>query len=309
MNYNKLPLSISEQIERLQSRGLAFDDENRAAHYLSNISYYRLRAYTYPFQDNDDPNHPFIKKVNFEDIISLYVFDRRLRFIVFNALEKVEIALRTKIVYEMAVSYGSHWYENPDLFKNNHFFEKNSENIKRELARSKEDFIEHYMKTYQNPSNPPSWMTLEVVSMNTLSLLFNNVVECDAKKRILTAFGHQRYDILISWIHAFVGLRNVCAHHGRLWNSRFTISPKIPYNTKFLFLNNRNFVGNKLYALLCCLNYTLRIVSPNCNFVPAIKAHLKTCGLINLHQMGFPKNWESEPLWNSDHVFEPIKIN
>ncbi len=91
MKYQKQPLSIAEQIAKLEGRGLLFKDKNLAAKYLSNISYYRLRAYTYPFQDNDDPNmdHQFIREdITFQDIIDLYVFDRRLRSLVFNELEK-----------------------------------------------------------------------------------------------------------------------------------------------------------------------------------------------------------------------------
>ena len=97
--YEKSPISIEEQVQKLKSKGLVINDEELAARYLSNISYYRLRAYTYPFQDNSDPekHHEFLRKdINFKDIIDLYCFDRRLRFLVFNALEKVEVALRAK---------------------------------------------------------------------------------------------------------------------------------------------------------------------------------------------------------------------
>ncbi len=59
MNCTKNPLTLNEQLEKLKSRGLTINDHNKAKYYLSNISYYRLRAYTYPFQDNSDPNHPF----------------------------------------------------------------------------------------------------------------------------------------------------------------------------------------------------------------------------------------------------------
>ena len=98
--YNKKPLTIEQQISKLENRGLGFNDKALAANFLSNISYYRLRAYTYPFQDNTDPDndHCFIRKnVFFKDIIDLYCFDRRLRSLVFNALEKIEVAARTKI--------------------------------------------------------------------------------------------------------------------------------------------------------------------------------------------------------------------
>ncbi|MEJ0103147.1 MAG: Abi family protein [Bacteroidota bacterium] len=136
MNYSKPPLSILQQIALLKQRGLAFKNEQKAAHYLSNISYYRLRAYTYPFQDNTRPDHPFVKQVFFEDIIDLYVFDRRLRLLVFDVLEKIEIALRTKIIYQYALNHGSHWYENASLYRNQQRFIYDMNKLYDEVDRS-----------------------------------------------------------------------------------------------------------------------------------------------------------------------------
>src|ERR1700755_1867919 len=138
MNYSKPPLSILQQIALLKQRKLVFKDETRAFHYLSNISYYRLRAYTYPFQDNTKPDHPFIKPVTFEDILDLYLFDRRLRLLVFDALEKIEIALRTKIIYQYALNYGSHWYENMSLYRNRQRFIYDMNKLYDEVNRSSE---------------------------------------------------------------------------------------------------------------------------------------------------------------------------
>ena len=112
--YDKRPLSIQTQIERLKGRGLIIDDEKLAVDYLSNISYYRLRAYTYPFQDNTnlENDHKFIRSdIHFKDIIDLYCFDRRLRSLIFNAIEKIEVALRARITQRYCESCDdSHWY-------------------------------------------------------------------------------------------------------------------------------------------------------------------------------------------------------
>lgn len=118
IDYNKRPLTIPEQITRLKRRGLLFDNETEASAYLFNISYYRLRAYTYPFQDNaEGSDHEFTRNdIHFKEIIELYCFDRRLRSLIFNAIEKIEVAVRTKIVQVYAESTDdSHWYLNPDL--------------------------------------------------------------------------------------------------------------------------------------------------------------------------------------------------
>jgi abortive infection bacteriophage resistance protein len=147
MNYNKPPIDIAAQIVKLKSRGLQFGNETKAAHYLSNISFYRLRAYTYPFQDNTNPNHPFIKPIKFEEIIDLYVFDRRFRILVFDALEKIEIALRTKIIYHWSLTNGSHWHENAALYRDPNRFIRDLNKLYEEVDRSTETFIKHYKAT------------------------------------------------------------------------------------------------------------------------------------------------------------------
>jgi abortive infection bacteriophage resistance protein len=250
MNFTKPPLSIADQISKLKKRGLIFYNETKAAHYLSNISYYRLRAYTYPFQDNTDPDHPFVKVVSFEEIIDLYVFDRKLRLLIFNAIEKIEVAFRTKIVYEFSMVHGSHWYEDSNMYRDTFHFNKNINTVYEEIERSTETFIQHYKDTYSSPLNPPAWMNLEVVSMGLLSKLFANLKKGPEKKKVSREFGIAQPEILESWMHALANLRNTCAHHSRVWNRRFSICPQMPYNTLHTFLNNRNIYPNKLYAQL-----------------------------------------------------------
>ena len=297
MEYNKPPITIPQQIERLKQRGLNFENEDKAAHYLSNISYYRLRAYTYPFQDNFDPQHPFRKKVSFEEIIQLYVFDRKLRMLVFNALEKIEVALRTKIINEFSYGRGSHWHEDETYYRDRYFFQKNIQSLYEEIDRSSEAFIHHYKTKYSTPEYPPAWMSLEVISLGLLSKLYLNLKKCKAKTNVAKAFGLPNHQIMESWIHAFATVRNICAHHGRLWNRRFTISPKLPYNAGRYFLKNLKIDDKKLYAQLSCINYALREISPDCHFVDDFKKLIHGCPMVSLKDMGFPENWQEEALW------------
>lgn len=237
-----------------------FNNETKAAHYLSNISYYRLRAYTYPFQDRNDPNHVFLKNTTFEEVVSLYVFDRKLRILLFDALEKTEVALRTKIIYELALKHGSHWHEDVALFRVPSRFFRDINKLYEEVDRSTETFIKHYKTQYTHPATPPAWMSLEVASLGLLSKIFENLKKGPEKKTITTAFGLSNPVILESWMHSFAHLRNICAHHARLWNRRFTTVPQLPTNTLFPFLNNHNVYPNKLYAPLSCILYILKLL-------------------------------------------------
>ena len=297
MQYNKPAIDILTQISYLKQRGLSFGDETKAAHYLSNISFYRLRAYTYPFQDNNNPHHPFTKKISFEEVVDLYVFDRRLRFLIFDGLEKIEISLRTKIIYHFALNHGSHWHENATLYRDTPRFINDIGMLYKEVGRSTETFIKHYKNKYDDPENPPAWMSLEVATLGLLSKLFSNLKKGPEKKIITTEFGLNKPEILESWMHTFAHLRNICAHHGRIWNRRLTTMPQIPLNTTNPFLSNTILYPNKLYATLCCMNYVLEIISPGNNFTSRLKNLMQNCNLIDLKEMGFPKDWESELIW------------
>lgn len=296
MKYIKPPVPIHEQIEILKKRGLLFKDESRAAHYLSNISYYRLRAYTYPFQDNLDVNHPFKVEVSFEDIIDLYVFDRQLRLLIFDGIEKIEIALRTQIIYNFSLSNGSFWHLDPNLYKDAVRFANHIDSLQKEIDRSNETFISHYKEKYTNPSEPPCWMSLEVSSMGLLSKIFQNLKLSSEKKAITNHFGLTNPSILENWMHCFCNLRNICAHHGRIWNRRL-VPVKLPYNTIHQFIENDKVYTNKLYSTLCCIEYVLQIISPHSTFKTRLKELMNKCPMKQEKEMGFPKNWHEDVFW------------
>jgi abortive infection bacteriophage resistance protein len=296
MKYTKSPITISEQIVKLQRRGLLFRNEQKAAHYLSNISYYRLRAYTFPFQNNSVAGQPFTQKIYFEDIIKLYVFDRKLRLLLYNAIEKIEIALRTQIIYQYAIVYGAFWHLNPALYNNSIFFASQIASLQKEVNRSNETFIKHYKTTYNDPTEPPAWMALEVSSIGLLSKMFSNLKDNPCKDEITKHFGLKAVSILENWMQCFSLLRNVCAHHGRVWNRRMTQLrfPKKPLN---IFVANRNILPYKVYAYICSMQYVLNIISPGHEFKNNLIALMGNCPMLQEKEMGFPKNWKNEKIW------------
>ena len=297
MNYNKPAISIQDQIAKLKSRGLVISDDDKATSYLSNISFYRLRAYTFPFQDNADPNHPFIQQITLEEIISLYVFDRQFRLFVLDAIEKIEISMRTQVIYQWALNHGSHWHLNGSLFRNSVQFAKDYTRLQQEVDRSVETFIDHYKTKYSNPPEPPAWMSLEVSSFGLLSLIFRNLKLGNEKKAITKYYGLNDVGILESWMHSFSNIRNVCAHHSRLWNRRLTAHIKMPTNPENPFIQNKIILPYKMYASLCCIKYVLDIISPGNTFKERLLELMNTCPLAQEKEMGFPKNWKNDPFW------------
>lgn len=297
MNYDKPPISIEKQIALLAERGLSIPDAPKAALYLSNISYYRLRAYTYPFQENSNANHPFTQGTTFDDVLNLYVFDRELRLMVFDAIERIEIALRTQIIYQFAMVYGSHWFEMPELYKNSSLLRNDLGSLDREIDRSSEAFIHHYHNKYTSPLRPAAWMSLEITTMGLLSKLFENLKMCDAKKTVTAHFGLGHPKVLESWMHTFSNVRNICAHHGRLWNRNLTQAPILPRNTTHPFITQREINPHQVYAALCCMLYLIKIISPNSGLVSKLRNHIETSLKRPLNEMGFPEDWINESIW------------
>ena len=297
MNYTKPAISFQQQVDALKKKGLTFQDETTSRIFLENISYYRLRAYTYPFQDNDNPKHPFIKQVSFEEIIDLYNFDSKLRTLVFDALEKIEIAFRTQIIYRWSMENGSHWHTNPALFRNPVFFANTLSSLEKEINRSHETFIKHYKSKYSTPELPPAWMSLEVSSLGLLSKLFANLKRNKQKKEFTRHFGLYKVELLENWMRSFCDIRNICAHHSRLWNRRFSTHIDIPHSTKYDFITNKRVYTNKIYPALCAMQYILEIINPKNGFKRKLKELMNTCPLKQEKEMGFPTNWEQENFW------------
>jgi abortive infection bacteriophage resistance protein len=297
MKYNKLPVSVEDQIAKLKNRGLHIADDALASRYLYNISYYRLRAYTYPYQDNTTPKHPFVGNISFADIMELYTFDRKLRLLIFDAVEKIEVALRTQIIYHWSMAYGSHWHLDQNLYKDHSKFIRHLASLQKEINRSNETFIDHYKNKYTNPSAPPCWMSLEVTSIGLLSLIFQNLKSCPEKKAVTHHFGLLSNNVLENWMHNFCNIRNICAHHGRLWNRRIAIPITIPNKTKSDFILNKRVYPYKLYASLSAMVYVNGIIAPESEFKKNLLGLLKTCPNGQLKEMGFPKDWKQEKFW------------
>jgi len=169
--YSKTFITNQAQIALLKSRGMMFADESKALHLLENISYFRFSSYWYPLLA-DKENHVFKTSATFEAAFNLYKFDCELRKLISSELEKIEIAVRTKIARVYSLAHGAFWIENASLFSNQTIYKETLEKIKEELDRSDEEFILFFKSKYSNPF-PPSFILLETTSFGALSRLYD----------------------------------------------------------------------------------------------------------------------------------------
>ena len=297
MNYTKNALDYTQILTQLKERGLLFKDEEQAIKELSNISYFRIANYLRYFEIDSD-RHLYKPDTYFEDAVYIYYFDKKLRSLLFTAIQSIEVSLRSKVIHYVALAHGPFWFSDSALCINRMMFTDNMNTIMREVQRSKEEFIQEHFRKYSSPDVPPVWKTLEVTSFGTLSKLYCNLNDNHIKKQIARQFNLPQHQILESWIKCIVLLRNCLAHHARIWNRRFPQMPQLSsVRLRGAWIDCSRIRPNKLYAQLCCLAYLQDNIHPDNDFKIQVKNLLNDYSAINIHHMGFPDNWESQPLW------------
>ena len=296
VKYNKPALTYKEQLNQLLERGLEVVDHEKAIHLLEKISYYRLSAYWHPFLRIPKADNHFKSGSTFEKAFKLYCFDRELRQIVLNDIEKIEIAVKAKMIYIMSHQYGPNWYIDKELYTSQKDHSKTIEILRKEFNNSKEDFIIAFKKKYFD-TLPPSWMALEITSFGAASSLYRGLKPSRAKREVAEYFGLDDKSFS-SWLHTLVHIRNVCAHHSRFWNRAFRISPQIPRKPKREFIDSTGIKNNKSYYILSMIQFLLIEINPKSSFKHKIDGLFEKYPMIDKGVMGFPSNWEQESIWS-----------
>ena len=296
MEYTKPALSITDQIAILQQRGLVITDMATAERFLNNVSYFRFAAYLRIFEQ---PDHTFRYGTTIEQVAALYSFDVELRKLLFGAVQKIEIALRSRVIHQFSLAHGPFWFLDASLTIDKLKFAENLATLKRELERTKEEFIKEHTANYGDANFPPAWKMLELVSFGCLTKLYRNFADTSVRKRIARSFGVSKTEALESWMIAINVLRNHCAHHARVWNRVFTMMPQLPLALEKPWINVAGIVPTTPYALFCCIAYWLNAIDASNTFVQEFKTLLAKYPTVDAAAMGFPVRWQQEPLWQS----------
>ncbi len=288
MQYTKQALTFEQQADQLIQRGMA-GERSLIISRLTSVNYYRLIAYWDPFRKTGC--EAFKDGTSMELVWDRYVFDRRLRLLVMDAIERIEIAVRCHLAYEHAHAHGAFGYANdhlslPKLNANEH--KVFLRHVRAEYGRSKEKFAEHFQLKYGlNHPDLPVWMATEIMAFGTLLSFFRGASH-HVKKNVASVFGMPD-KVFDSWLHTLSYVRNICAHHARLWNRELGVKPLIPrqreypdWHTPFTMQNNRAFA----ILTLCC--YCVRRIAPQSSWDVRFMALLDAYPKIPRDEMGFP---------------------
>lgn len=291
----KPALSLEDQIALLKARGLQVDDDAVARRYLEYISYYRLSGYTRYFTRNDDDRREqFRDDSSFSDVVALYVFDRRIRNLLSEAFERIEIAVKGSLAYQGSIISGPFWITDPANFDSGRHPEVMKLVTDAVIApdgKHKTQFLDAFYRKY-NDNYPPAWMVSEVLSFHGASIVFK-LAKGAIRKPVADRFGVQQ-DTLGSWLHALVFARNVCAHHQRFWNRKFTIKPRIPNQYRGLWPEASQ---DRLYITCCIAKHLLDRIPGEGSWGARLRTLINERPGVPLAHMGFPDDWEQCQIW------------
>lgn len=328
--FTKPAITVADQLTLLKARGLHIRDEARAARFLEAVSFFRLTPYMRPFQLANSPNHDFLPATGFRQLSQLYDFDRRLRLLVIDAIERVEVAARATISNHMGSAHGAHWYLQRELFKNHYDHarllstiesaqQKAVQDYQREVARieqlanaseahkaqltqrrAQESYARHYALTYNQPPLMPGWAMLEELTLGELSHLYRGLAKDSDRKAIGQRLAAPA-PLLDSWLHTLTVVRNICAHHARLWNRELGIKPEQPRQPHFPWPGflRRGRQHTRIAVVLAILHHLMQQVSPHTGWHQRLTDLLNEYPEIPKHAMGLPDNWQADTFWQN----------
>jgi abortive infection bacteriophage resistance protein len=289
MRYQKPALTYEQQFDLIVSRGLNVEDRLRLIRWLKHVSYYRLSAYFKPFKTEDW----FNEEATFNLVAGLYIFDRKLRLVLLDAIERIEVAIRTDLTYEITHKYGPFGHMRSSNFDPRFDHAALVKELLQAEGDSRESFVTHFRKKYNKEPDLPLWMASELLSFGRVSKLYRACIP-DIKRKIASRY-NVHDSILITWFHSLSYVRNVCAHHSRLWNRELAIKPSIPNVSRAWPYQVPN--NDRLYVMLVIVRHCLLITNPRCKWRERLFKLFDEHPEIDLSAMGIPKDWRNLMPW------------
>ncbi|HCT44613.1 MAG: DNA-binding protein [Phycisphaerae bacterium] len=302
MKYDKPALRTDQLMDLLIQRGIVGDRDYIEA-CLRSVGYYRLSGYTYPFRKRSGDGSlldEFEGPLNFQLVWDRYRADRQLRLLVMDAVERVEVFLRSQIATSHSLKFGLFSYATdpkslPGLDRKGSR-KKFLERVQAEQDRSQEQFKRHFFNKYGDEEQYlPLWMAVEVWSFGTL-MTFYKACPSSVRSEIARRF-NVHPTVLESWLLCLNTVRNICAHHGRLWNRELGTRPMLPKRDE-AWRSPVQIAGNRVFVVLSILIWMLGSIDGDREWHERVIRFIdRVSDVFPAYLMGFPDRWKESPVW------------
>lgn len=223
--YTKPHATAAQRVQHLRAKGLTVSRPRVAARKIEEIGYERLRIYFLSRRDRSLPGKPFLAGTTYKDILRLYECDARLRNICFDEVGRFEIIFRNRISETLSARFGGHPYSEIAAFKTAKTRNDRLQHALQTFNVSKDARAKHYLDTYTEPTLPPIWVLKEFLTFGASARLYG-ALSTNIRTQIAASFGVPSLPVFDNWVICFVDLRNICAHHDRLFNRGFQKQPQ-----------------------------------------------------------------------------------
>ena len=285
---------------------MVVDDRDSAKKWLETVGYYRLSAYWLPFEttppDGAVRSKTFKPNTSFDDVTKLYVTDRRLRVLILEAIERIEVHVRSRWAYYMSHAHGPHAHLKHELFSGGLNHAEQLVRLARSVDKSEETFILHFKKKYTTPYSPPLWAATELMTLGELSKWFQATRDNTIKSRVGKDLGLPTKEVTEGSLQLLAYIRNICAHHCRLWNRR-TVKrlPKIKrFKDDFVLVRDtggKEGNGNRIYNVLVLLLHLMERQATDSTYKVRLRELIEARTDWERTAMGFPEDWQERPIW------------
>jgi len=286
------PTTLEQQLALLESHGLIVPDRKLALHRLAHANYFRLNCYRHPFLHRG--SELFLSGTRFDRLWEIYRFDHLFRILMLDAIERCEVSFRTRWAYVLAHQHGPQCYENALIHRDSAAHQKTLSKIDLEIRRSTEDFLGPYRRTAH--ARPPIWVVCEVMSLGQLSAIYENLAAPADRQAISDAYGFDE-KVLRSFLHHLTVVRNVCAHHARLWNRRFAVTFTLPRKKPSFLVPHFHTDLRAIHNTLVVLTGLLDLIEPGQHWSKRLVTLICSHSWDITPHMGFPPDWKDRNNW------------
>lgn len=305
MKFEKIPTTIPAQVALLQERGMAMSDVPEVEKWLRSVGYYRLSAYWLSFEvpppEGQTRSKRFVEGTSFEQVTARYVFDRRLRLLLLEAIERVEIHVRSRWTFHLAHAKGAHAHLDASSFRAARFHAELLAKLAKSAEKSDETFIVHYREKYKQPYLPPLWAVTELMTFGELSKWVQITKDVSIKAAVSRDLGLPTADLGDGVLQALSYVRNICAHHGRLWNKRLVKRvPKVKRWGADLVIDAdgvQEQPDNRIYNVMVTLLRLLDRQETDSTWRARLIELLDPLSEDERADMGFPTEWRDRRIW------------
>ena len=277
----KFPATFEEQLNKLLINGCQIEDEQFCRQVLERVSYYRLSAYFIPFKKKGE----YIEGTSFRRVYRIYEFDRKVRNLLFSAIEEIETYLRVQFAHYFSHTYGALGYMDATNFSERHDHAKFQRLLREAIAsNATTPSIAHHIEKYDG--NFPLWVIIELFTFGMLSKFYADLKTRD-RKVLAKKLANSSSENLKSWLYCLTELRNLCAHYSRLYNYPFKSIPRMPSNVDL------NPTRTLFFDILVIKWMHFDLERWRSVFLPQLTALIEEYyDDIDLKEIGFPINWE-----------------